>query len=169
MPSYRLINHADAGPTELATKLLSDGQWRLVLFAGDLRTTSQMTQLTRLCDKLARPSSCFGRYWGPARGLPAFEIISIISGPRDSTPLLSLHPILRQKGEPGIDDYGMVFSDEPDVYGVFTDAYGRYGVNRQRGCLVFCRPDQHVAFIGELEDEECLEDFCASVFVDRPV
>ena len=39
-----------------------------------------------------------------------------------------------------------------------TDAYGKYGMDRQRVCLVVCRPDQHVGCALGLGDFDGLGD-----------
>ncbi|KAI0482593.1 FAD binding domain-containing protein [Xylariaceae sp. FL0804] len=187
MPSFRVIRHADARPVELAEALPSDGRWRLVVFAGDVRHAAQMQRIARLGEALADASSLSGSsakmkttttttttgqqtqsrdddddhdddahrqrlVQGQGQGHAASSLW-ILSSPRADTPLLSL-PFAAYhaaEGEDGCVDYERVYTDEPDVYGVFTDAYARYGVDRERGCVVLCRPDQHVAFVGELE------------------
>jgi phenol 2-monooxygenase len=104
---------------------------------------------------------------GKGRLLPQFEIVTIMSNPRECTPLLSLAPIFRPWDAEDGWDYDCVFSDEPDVYGGFQDAYGCYRVDRSYGCLVVCRPDQHVAFVGALGvgGTAELDKFCGSIFL----
>lgn len=164
LPSFIVINHATAEPTQMASKLAADGRWRLIVFAGDLLQAEQQRRLAQLGDHLASPESFCSRH--RLQVGPLFEIVTIMSNPRDGFPLLSLSPVFRPWDAVRGWDYDCVFSDEPDVYGTFQDAYGCYGVDRTRGCLVVCRPDQHVAFVGELGlgGTVELDKFCAGVF-----
>ncbi|KAK8039839.1 hypothetical protein PG993_008250 [Apiospora rasikravindrae] len=158
MPSYRVINYADARPTELARKLASDGRWAVILFAGDLRKAVQLRRLEETCAALVRSRLLRA----PGSG----KLVTITASPRDGLPLTGLPPLL-YGGENGQDrDYDAVFSDEPDVYGAFTDVYAKCGVDGEKGCLVVCRPDQHVGFIGSLDDVPSLNTFFTGIFRD---
>ncbi|KAJ5105438.1 hypothetical protein NUU61_002785 [Penicillium alfredii] len=56
-------------------------------------------------------------------------------------------------------DYWKVFADDRD------QAYTGYGIDKQDpGCLVLCRPDQHVAWVGSMEDVAGLDNYF-SIFV----
>ncbi|KAK8060691.1 FAD binding domain-containing protein [Apiospora saccharicola] len=164
MPSYRVINYADARPTELASKLASDRRWAVILFAGDLRQATQLKRLEEACAALLRSRLL--------RTRGSSKLVTITASPRDSLPLTGLPPLLYCRD--GENDghgqenrnYEVVFSDEPDVYGAFTDVYAKYGVDREKGCLVVCRPDQHVGFIGALEDVPGLDVFFTGIFRD---
>ena len=46
-------------------------------------------------------------------------------------------------------------------------SYDRYGVDRQRGCVVIARPDQYVGYVGELEDIPDLENYFETIFLAR--
>ncbi|KAK8128801.1 Phenol 2-monooxygenase [Apiospora sp. TS-2023a] len=164
MSSYRVINYADARPTELASKLASDGRWAVILFAGDLRQATQLKRLEETCAALLRSRLL--------RAQGSSKLVTITASPRDSLPLTGLPPLL-YCGDGDNDRHGqenrnyeVVFSDEPDVYGAFTDVYAKCGVDREKGCLVVCRPDQHVGFIGALDDVPGLDAFFTGIFRD---
>ena len=42
------------------------------------------------------------------------------------------------------------------------------GINKVRGCVVIVRPDQHVAWIGGLEDVDSFEKYFASFLLVPP-
>jgi len=70
-----------------------------------------------------------------------------------------LHPLLTpQKGSLGLRDYEKVFC--PD-FKSGTDIFDARGIDRDRGCMVVVRPDQHVAHILPLDGTAALERFFA--------
>jgi phenol 2-monooxygenase len=73
------------------------------------------------------------------------EGLLIHSSPRSSVDLLDL-----PDGFHRFDDFAKVFADDPLYYGNTGEAYEQYGIDKRRGCLVVCRPDQHVGWIGEI-------------------
>lgn len=88
------------------------------------------------------------------------EILTIHSARRHSVELLRdfpeiLHPFSRATGWA----YHQVYCDDVSVYWGFGDAYARYGVDKERGCVVAVRPDQIVAWVGELEDFDDLQAY----------
>lgn len=161
MPSFQVLNHASARPTAVAELLPSTGQWRMLIFAGEVTISSQMEKLKKLSSALADDRSCLQRY--SRTGWQSIELFTFIAGKRDETPLLSLPAIFHPYDEKLGWDYGRVFSDEEDVHGGGGDAYERYGIDRGVGCVVCCRPDQHVGFICALEDTAALEEYFGQV------
>ena len=57
--------------------------------------------------------------------------------------------------------------DGESYYEGHGQAYERYGIDPVRGCVVLVRPDQHVAWIGELEDVQGLERYFTGILVER--
>ena len=157
MPSFTVLNHANARPTDITELLRSTGQWRTLIFAGDLTVSSQMDRLKALGTALTAPHSCIHRY--SSRGWRPVELYTILAGKRDETPLLSLpavfHPYDEQLGW----DYGRVFADEGSVHEGGGDVYERWGIDCRQGCIICCRPDQHVGYIGSLDDVVSLEGY----------
>ena len=47
--------------------------------------------------------------------------------------------------------------------------YEGYGIDRVRGCVVVVRPDQHIAWVGELEGVKGLEEYFARFLVEPKV
>jgi len=161
MPPFKVLNHASARPTNIAELLPSTGHWRILVFAGDLTVSTQFDRLKKLGTALAGHRSFFQRYSRP--GWQPIELFTIIAGARDDTPLMTLPPIFHPYDEELGWDYSRVFSDEVDVHDGRGDAYERYGIDRRVGCVVCCRPDQHVGYIGALDDDASLEEYFGRV------
>lgn len=73
------------------------------------------------------------------------EALLIHSSPRTSVSLLDLPEVFHPFDDKLEWDYSRVFADE--------DAYAEYGIDGW--CIVVCRPDQHVGWVGE--DESMFE------------
>jgi phenol 2-monooxygenase (NADPH) len=58
-------------------------------------------------------------------------------------------------------DYEKIFVDTTSHHYGHKQAYQSYGMSPKSGCIVVARPDQHVSYIGELEDIDQVEAvFC---------
>ena len=134
LPSFQVVNQASARPQHLAERLVSNGYWRVLVFPGDVRHDRN-----RL-DAFAEHLSAFLQ----AMTTP-MEPLLIHSSPRTSVSLLDLPEIFHPFDDKLGWDYWRVFSDR--------DAYAGYGINEW--CIVVCRPDQHVGWVGE--DESVFE------------
>jgi len=58
------------------------------------------------------------------------------------------------KGIYGLRDYEKVFHAEPG-----NDVFELRGINREQGCMVIVRPDQHIGNILALDEHEKLAEF----------
>ncbi|ERF71784.1 hypothetical protein EPUS_01699 [Endocarpon pusillum Z07020] len=159
MPSFQVLNQADARPSQFQELLKSNGRWRVVVFAGDLRDPEQWARFTSLGEALAQPSTLFSRCNARAGPNSVIEVLTIHSAPRTAIELLDLpeifHPFSEREGW----DYWKVFVDDVSYHEGHGHAYQNYGVDPTRGCLVVLRPDQYVSWIGELEDVGEMERF----------
>ena len=153
LPSYRVINHADARCVHLGELMQSDVRWRIITFAGDLTNAFQFQRVQRLGEFLAASGSVIRRYTPADQPIDSvIEVLTVHSGPRIAVDLLSLHDAFHPYDETLGWNYWKVLVDEPPFHEGFDDLYGKYGIDRQHGCLVICRPDQHVGCVLDLED-----------------
>ncbi|KAK6865480.1 hypothetical protein PG995_002008 [Apiospora arundinis] len=157
--SFQVLNQSDARPWQFQQRLPADGRFRVVLFAGDIHNAQQKARVEAFCAKLDAPSSFLHRVVvgddsGVQDGLHSVvEILTIHSAKRWDTELLRdfpevLHPFRKATGW----SYDKVFVDDVSYHEGFGDAYKNYGVDKERGCVVIVRPDQYVAWVGDLED-----------------
>ncbi|ROV88061.1 hypothetical protein VMCG_10396 [Cytospora schulzeri] len=165
--SVKVLNQADGRPWHIQERLKADGRFRLVLFAGDILSPPQQGRVHKFCSELDGPGSFLRRATPSNAPIDSvIEVLTIHSSKRTETELLRdfpeiLHPFDEHNGW----DYNKVFVDDESYHEGFGDAYVNYGVDKERGCVVAVRPDQYVAWVGELEDfgdlqkyfEGCLE------------
>ena len=159
--SFKVLNQACARPWHFQERLKADGRFRVVLFAGEILKPAQKARVDKFCQLLDSPSSFLHR--ATPKGKPIdniIEVLTIHSSKRVDTELLRdfpaiLHPFDDHTGW----DYNKVFVDDESYHEGYGDAYKNYGVDRERGCVVVVRPDQYVAWVGELEDFGSLEGY----------
>lgn len=168
LQSYKIINQAEAGPVQLADLLKSDGRWRLIVFAGNLSRSYQALRVQHLGELLAAPHSILHTYTPPSQPIDSMiEVLTIHSGPRQALSLFDLHDIFHPYDEVMGWDYWKVFVDDVSYHEEFDDIYAKYGIEREEGCIVVCRPDQHVGYIGALEDYQDVERYFSRILVPQ--
>jgi phenol 2-monooxygenase len=167
-PSYKVLNQSDARPWHFQERIKSDGRFRIVLFAGDMRKTEQKEMVRKFCDALSSPSSFLYRVTPQGTNIDSvIEILTLHSAPRTAVEFFDfpdlLHPFNEEKGW----DYNKVFVDDMSYHEGHGHAYDGYGVDKEKGCVVVLRPDQYVAFVGEIGDVAGLEKYFGGVLLDR--
>ncbi|KAL1968519.1 hypothetical protein VTN77DRAFT_1729 [Rasamsonia byssochlamydoides] len=161
MPSFQVLNQADARPWQFQERLKSDGRWRVIVFAGDIKQPAQSARVWALGEALAQPNSFLHRYTPANAPIDSvIEILTIHSSPRREVELLrDFHEIFRPFHKGTGWDYWKVYVDDDSYHEGHGHAYEKYDVDRVRGCMVALRPDQYVSWIGELEDVDDLGRF----------
>ncbi|KAL4933011.1 FAD binding domain-containing protein [Aspergillus undulatus] len=154
--SVTVVNQADGCLVDLARAMPSNGTWRVLVFAGDLRRRRNGERVAAFAEGLER----YPHYTSGAQGRKQLEIevIMIHAGPRDSVNIMDLPEVFRPFDEELGYDYGKVFADDGTYGRDCGGAYEQCGIDKAVGCLVLCRPDQHVSWIGRLEDVSNLHD-----------
>lgn len=143
--SAPVVRLSDAKPMHLGHTIEADGRWRLFAFAGAGDPTSADSGLGRLCRFLAEsPDSPVRKHTPKDEDIDAvFDLRAVCQqGFRELS--LDAFPkfLWPHKGKYGLHDYEKVFcSDLKNA----EDIYDLRSVNREQGCLVIVRPDQHVA------------------------
>lgn len=160
-PSYKVLNQSDARPWHFQEHFKSDGRFRLVLFAGNVLSSTQAARLSAFCTGLTS-STFLAPHLHKDVG-----ILTVHSAKRTETELLRdfpevLHPFDPKTGW----DYNSVFVDDMSYHEGHGEAYKNYGVDGEIGCVVITRPDQYVGFIGQLDEQgvEGVEAYFRGVF-----
>ncbi|KAF7620889.1 2-polyprenyl-6-methoxyphenol hydroxylase [Aspergillus flavus] len=166
LPSYLIVGQEDGSVVHLAKKLNSNGCWRLLIFPGDLHHPGVLDRLSvfakdlsgRINNDLIPQSTNNSEF---------LETLLIHSSPRasvnQSQHLGAFHQFDTELGC----DHTKVFVDDPSCDGDTGQAYEQYGIDKQRGCLIVCRPDQHVGWIGAIEDAEGLEKYFSKFLFNK--
>ncbi|KAL8878293.1 MAG: hypothetical protein Q9192_008483 [Flavoplaca navasiana] len=175
-PSFKVINHSDARSWHLANWLPSDGLFHILLFAGDVSKPEQMNRIRKFATEMSRrlhivPLQRRQRLRKRPRPQPSEEqaavarLLTIHSAPRQAVEIHDFPPLLFPYDEELGYDYNCIFVDGESYYEGHGRTYEGYGINPVRGCVVLIRPDQHIAWIGELEDVQGLARYFARILV----
>jgi len=145
-PSVKVLNQSDASVHEFQQLLKSNGQFRIIVFAGNVLSSDQQSRLEGFCEALA--SSQFLKPHLKSN----VEVLTCHSAKRVEVELLRdfpevLHPFDSKTGW----DYDKVYVDDESYHEGFGDAYTKYGIDKEQGCIVVSRPDQYVGFIGTMD------------------
>ena len=163
-PSFQVLNQSGARPWQFHDWLKSDGRYRMVLFAGNVKNKAQRDRVDRWCGAAEEKGSWLQRC--PPAGAPIASVIEILPLPAakrvecsllDDFPAL-LHPL--QQNDMGW-SYDKVFVDDVSYHEGHGEAYKNYGVDPARGCVVAVRPDGYTGYIGDLEDVDALSQYFA--------
>jgi phenol 2-monooxygenase len=161
IPSYLVTNHFTAEVSHFHTALKSTGHWRILLFTGDLSNPHWFQKLHDLGTHLEAPSS-FIHTCTPASSPidSVIEVLTIHTSDRNDIDVLSLpnifHPWSESKGH----HYWRIFARDNDGG---DDIHKAFGIDKDVGCLLVVRPDQHVAYIGDLWDLESIGRFFENI------
>ncbi|KAH3576156.1 hypothetical protein KXV95_006136 [Aspergillus fumigatus] len=162
-PSHPVVNLASAITMESQSLLPSNGSWRLWVFAGNVvACPAQLKRVNSLGEKLCALTARLAAL--QMLSTPFLEILLLYKGRVEEMEVSDFHPIFtRRTPQAKSWDHRRIFADPP-LYAANggllpTTAHAKYGIDDARGCMVVIRPDQCVAWIGELEDERGLEEY----------
>lgn len=160
MPSFKVLNQSDARPWHLQELLKSDGRWRLIIFAGDLTSATNLARIKKLGLSLSSDESFLRKFTPKDKPIDSvIEVLTVHSGPRYGVELLDLpetfHPWSESEGW----DYWKVFVDDESYHEGHGHAYENYGVDKRLGAAVIVRPDQYVSWVGEADDFDAMDGF----------
>ena len=154
--SAQVVNVASATADQLATRMPTNGAFRVLVFAGNVAMEPAMARLRKLAAYLDKPESVVSKYT-PANK-PRWSIVDVItihSSPRTEVELYDFP-------QPSIfppHNYKKVYVDEPSYHRGDGKAYEYYGISKEEGAVVVVRPDQHVGLVCSLEDTDVLDEY----------
>ena len=151
-PSAQVVRFCDAKAMQLAKALPSDGRWRVIIFAGDIRTTQASRRLLKLAEYLK--CGLIPKFTPETADIDSFiEPLLVLSGERVSTEQADIPEYFwPATGKWKIRDLHKTFIDDDSYNSGHGHAYQAYGVDPARGAIVIVRPDQYVSKIVAFEN-----------------
>lgn len=156
--SAPVICLADAKPFQMGHTVEADAAWRLFLFAGADDDGSADSEIGKLCAFLSQdPHSPLVKYTAKDGDMDStIDVRAIFQQHHRELEINQMPALLRPgKGRHGLTDYEKAFCADHRHGNIFD----MRGIDRQRGCMVVVRPDQHVAHILPLNHFEDLSAF----------
>ncbi|KAJ5902637.1 hypothetical protein N7495_003165 [Penicillium taxi] len=169
----KLRNQADGTPQWTTRIFESDGRFRLVIMAGDVRDEMQKQRVAFLSHYLSGQNnskfSFLKRYTPVARFESAIDIVTIHSAPWGKAEFFDFPEVLRPFDPRTGWDYSKIWTDDLCMWDLECDGkgYEQWGVDRSRGVMVIVRPDQYIGWVGELEEVYEMTRYLDGVLVKR--
>jgi phenol 2-monooxygenase len=168
MPSFKVLNQADARPWHFQELLKSNGRWRLVIFAGNVADSSQHGKVKKLGEALGNPKSFLRRFTPANKSYDSvIEVLTVYSAPRHKATIFDFPEVFRPWSDRDGWDYWKIFVDDQSYHEGHGQAYKNYGIDPQKGCSVILRPDQYVSFVGEMDDYRAMDHFFSGFMIPQ--
>lgn len=166
--SAPVVRSLDGRPMHLGHAIKADGRWRLIAFADYRQMDRDDSKLRALMQYLESDAQSPLRRLTP-QGCDVdavMEVLAVLQSPHRELDMADLPALLRPtKGRYGLTDYEKVYSmDERRG----QDIFDLRGVNRDAGCMVIVRPDQHVAALFPLDAHAQMAEFFSGIFQGPP-
>jgi phenol 2-monooxygenase len=165
--SAPVIRLADAMPMHLGHAIDADGRWRIFLFAGQDDKGQPDAPIAQLCEFLETgETSPVRRYTRPGENIDAVIDVRAVfqQGFRDLDHAAMPSLLRPHKGRYGLCDYEKVFCADLKSG---DDIFAMRGIDRVRGAVVVVRPDQYVAEVLPLGDNEGISAFFSAFLLPR--
>jgi phenol 2-monooxygenase (NADPH) len=113
MPSFKVLNQADARPWHLQELLKSNGTWRVIVFPGDIRRPELKQKLESLGQKLVESKSFLHRYTPAQEGFDSvIELLAVHAAPRQEVTIFDFPEVFRHFDSNDGHDYNKIFVDD---------------------------------------------------------
>lgn len=156
LQSERVIRHAEGLPCEVQDLLVSNGAFRIFVFAGKANQPEQMARLKKFAAYLDSADSIISRYTPSGRKRDfIFDVITIHSNSREEIEMQDFPaPALYPKY-----DYRKIYADCEDWHIGQTRAYDKFGIDPVKGAVVVVRPDGYISLVTDLESTGDLDTY----------
>ncbi|KAK0646770.1 FAD binding domain-containing protein [Cercophora newfieldiana] len=163
-PSAQVVRFADAKAMQLVKALPADGQWYIVVFAGDLAKPEAAKRLNKAAETLQGIVQGFT----PTSADPdsILDRILVISSNRKKVEQEHIPEFFTPvTGKWKMKSLMKTFADDESYNSGHGHAYKEYGVDPEQGAVVVVRPDHYVAKVSKLEDVGSLAGFFGKFLV----
>lgn len=168
MPSFKVLNQSDARPWHFQELLRSNGTWRVVIFAGDIKNSDQRRKIDALGARLSAEGSFLKRFTPHGQRYDSvLEVITVHASPRQEVTIFDLPEAFRPWDDESGWDYWKVYVDDSSYHEGHDEAYKNYGIDTTKGCAIILRPDQYVSWIGAVDDYDSMDMFLSGFMVDQ--
>jgi 2-polyprenyl-6-methoxyphenol hydroxylase-like FAD-dependent oxidoreductase len=149
--SVAVVRLADAKPVHLGHVIEADGRWRLFAFASAEDPANSSSGIHKLAEFLENSVESPIRKYTPV-GSDVDAVIDVLTIFQQDYRELAIETmpafLWPSKGKYGLRDYEKMYC--PDLERG-EDVFDTRGINRDSGCMVVVRPDQHVAHVLPLD------------------
>jgi len=165
--SAPVIRLADAKPLQLGHTAKADARWRLYAFAGSEDPALPQSDIKKFCNFLQTSVESPLQKFTPQKedSNTVIEVMAVFQQSHQDLDIGAMPDLLRPRvGLLQLTDYEKMFCADQ----VVGDIYTMRGVNRERGCVVIVRPDQHVANVLPIDNFKELSAFFDGFLITPP-
>ncbi|EIW79240.1 thioredoxin-like protein, partial [Coniophora puteana RWD-64-598 SS2] len=151
MLPQEFIRAADSRPCEIQDLLLSDGRFKVLLFAGRADGPEQPAKIHAMAGELDKPTSFLKRYLAKGKGVEGmFDVITIIARAQGNGNVFALPDVFRSH-------WSKILMDNMDVTrSKGGHAYERFGIGLDELALIIVRPDGYIGMVAPQSCERLL-------------
>ncbi|KAL2127028.1 hypothetical protein VTI74DRAFT_11446 [Chaetomium olivicolor] len=157
-PSAQVVRFCDAKAMQLVKGMPADGQWYVVVFAGDIAQPEAALRLKQVARSLEETA----RRFTPSSAYPdsVIDRVLVIASDRVKVEQEEIPDFFSPvTGKWGMKCLTKVYADDESYNSGHGHAYEAYGVDPKKGALVVVRPDHYVAKIAALEEVDSIRQF----------
>ncbi|KAK1751459.1 putative monooxygenase [Echria macrotheca] len=157
-PSAQVVRFCDAKAMQLVKGMPGDGQWFVVVFAGDLARAEHTKRLRTASEMLQR---IVARYtpadYDPDR---VIDRVLVLASKRQKIEQEQIPEFFTPTtGKWKMKNLFKTYVDDESYNSGHGHAYQAYGVHPERGAVVVVRPDQYVGLVTSLDEVEAVGQF----------
>jgi phenol 2-monooxygenase len=159
--SAEAVRVADGCPIHLGHLNKADGRWRVFVFGNRQDPRDANSAVNQLVNFLESADASPVKKYTPA-GADIDSVIDVYAVFQQQDLAIEQVPnyLWPAKGRFGLRDYEKVFQIDAE-----HDIFAQRGIDRDKGCMVVVRPDQHIATILPLEAHAALSEFFAEFMI----
>ncbi|KAJ5200023.1 hypothetical protein N7491_009178 [Penicillium cf. griseofulvum] len=148
IPDVKLIMESDGRPWFFNQRLLSTGQFRVLVFIGDYARAANLKRQMYEIGEYLGSSNSFTKRLGPLWD-STMELLLIHASQQADVEWDDFPSVFRRRDEHGVMDYWKVLADRSCFHDETGHAYEKYGIDTKVGAIVALRPDGYVAKVVE--------------------
>ncbi|KAK4186705.1 putative monooxygenase [Podospora australis] len=165
-PTAQVVRFCDAKAMQLVKGLPADGQWYVVVFAGDISQSAAKSRLGKAAQVLDQIAQRFT----PADRDPdsVVDRVLVLAGDRKKVEQEEIPEFFTPvTGKWKINCLTKVYADDESYNSGHGHAYEAFGVDPAEGAIVVVRPDHYVAKVSKLSEVEAIGDFFQKFLISR--
>ncbi|KAK6460215.1 FAD binding domain-containing protein [Scheffersomyces coipomensis] len=153
--SSQVLVQSDSKPVYLEDIMPSDGRWRVLYFAGDIKNNEYLQNFMNLFGDYLNSQNNFVKKYTPATAkiYSVIEVLLVHASKRKAYEWNDFHTAFRPRDYKGRMDYLRIFSDDESYHHGHGHAYEKYGIDPSVGAFLVIRPDGHLAKVENLSEE----------------
>ena len=147
-----IIAQADGRPVDTLERFSSDGRFRVLIFAGDVKNHPKNFDLLNDFQELIDSKEYFAKKFTPINAFAnsVIDIVTIHSSDRHDVELEDFPSFTHPLDFKRRCDYWRLYSGVGETYHEGkVDIYSTYGIDKKKGAILVLRPDSHVALVSE--------------------